>query len=92
VLIGLMRPVETQTFNVEAEDLAGVQTELSAHRPEGFDLISAPVVMIKGAAVLKATGTFARRDQVQQIDADNMDALLAKVPEGWQLLNVREAS
>jgi hypothetical protein len=91
VLIGLMRPVETQSVDVEAADLAAVQTQLASQRPEGFDLISAPVVMIKGAATLKATGTFARRDRVQQIDADDMDALHAKVPEGWQLLNVREA-
>ncbi|MGW8482688.1 hypothetical protein ACWGJP_06085 [Microbacterium sp. NPDC055903] len=89
MLIGLMRPVETTSVAIEAADLAGVQTQLAAHRPEGFDLISAPVEMIKGAAVLKAVGTFARRDQVTEIQAEDMDALHAKVPEGWQLLNVR---
>ena len=89
MLIGLMRPVETQSFDIESFDLAGVQTQLEERRPPGFDLISAPVEMIKGAAILKAKGTFARRDQVQQIEADDMDALLAKVPDGWQLLNVR---
>lgn len=47
--------------------------------------------MVKGAAVLKAVGTFARRDQVTEIQAEDMDALRAKVPEGWQLLNVRTA-
>ncbi len=89
MLIGLMRPVETTSVPVEAADLAGVQEQLAAHRPDGFDLISAPVEMIKGAAVLKAVGTFARRDQVTEIEADDMAALRAKVPEGWQLLNVR---
>ncbi|WP_243229192.1 hypothetical protein [Microbacterium sp. CIAB417] len=84
-----MRPVETTSVPVEAADLAGVQEQLAAHRPDGFDLISAPVEMIKGAAVLKAVGTFARRDQVTEIEADDMAALRAKVPEGWQLLNVR---
>lgn len=84
-----MRPVETQSFDIESFDLAGVQTQLEEMRPPGFDLISAPVEMVKGAAVLRATGTFARRDQMQQIEADDMDALLAKVPDGWQLLNVR---
>ncbi|MGM7670664.1 hypothetical protein [Microbacterium sp. A93] len=92
MLIGLMRPVETTSVDVEAADLAAVQTQLALQKPQGFDLISAPVKMIKGASTLKATGTFARRDQIQQIDADDMDALLAKVPEGWQLLNVRDAS
>lgn len=89
MLIGLMRPVETQSFDIEAADLAEVQEQFEKMRPAGFDLISAPVEMIKGAAVLKAKGTFARRDGVEQIEADDMDALLAKVPEGWQLLNVR---
>lgn len=84
-----MRPRENQIFEVEAADLAGVQAELAAQRPEGFDLVSAPVEMIKGAPILKAKGTFSRRDQIEQIEADDMDALLAKVPEGWQLLNVR---
>lgn len=86
-----MRPVETQSFPVEAPDLAGIQTQLDELRPEGFDLVSSPVEMIKGAAVLKAVGTFARRDQVTEVEADDMDSLRAKVPEGWQLLNVRRA-
>jgi len=42
-------------------------------------------------AVLKSVGTYARRDQVTEIQADDLDALHAKVPEGWQLLNVRSA-
>lgn len=86
-----MRPVETTSVPVEATSLEDVQTQLEAHRPAGFDLISSPVEMVKGAAVLKAVGTFARRDQVTEIQAEDMDALRAKVPEGWQLLNVRTA-
>ncbi|WP_217177018.1 hypothetical protein [Streptomyces sp. AC495_CC817] len=89
MLIGLMRPVETASFPVEGASLEEIQTRLEEHRPEGFDLVSSPVEMIKGAAVLKATGTFARRDQVTEIEADDLDALQAKVPEGWQLLSVR---
>ena len=89
MLIGLMRPVETRSVAVEAADLAGVQAALAAQRPEGFDLVSSPVEMIKGAAILKAVGTFARRDQVTEIEAEDMAALEAKVPEGWLLLNVR---
>lgn len=91
MLIGLMRPVEVQSVSLEGTDLADIQSQLEAQRPEGFDLVSSPVEMIKGAAVLKAVGTFARRDQVTEVEADDMDALLAKVPDGWQLLNVRTA-
>lgn len=86
-----MRPVENRSFDVEAADLAGIQQELAILRPEGFDLVSAPVEMIKGAPIIKATGTFQRRDGVEQLEADDMDALQAKVPEGWQLLSVRPA-
>ena len=86
-----MRPVETQSFPVESPDLAGIQTQLDELRPEGFDLVSSPVEMIKGAAVLKAVGTFARRDPVTEVEADDMESLRAKIPEGWQLLNVRRA-
>ena len=84
-----MRPVETASVPVEGTSLEDIQTQLDAHRPAGFDLISSPVEMIKGAAVLKAVGTYARRDQVTEVQGEDMDALLAKVPEGWQLLNVR---
>ncbi|GAT74713.1 hypothetical protein [Microbacterium hydrocarbonoxydans] len=91
MLIGLMRPVEVQSVSVEGTDLADIQAQLEAQRPEGFDIVSSPVEMIKGAAVLKAVGTFARRDQVTEVEAEDLDALLAKVPDGWQLLNVRKA-
>lgn len=89
MLIGLMRPVENRSFDVEAADLAGIQEQLALHRPDGFDLVSSPVEMIKGAPIVKATGTFQRRDSIEQIEADDMDALHAKVPEGWLLLGVR---
>lgn len=91
MLIGLMRPVENRSFDVEAADLAGIQEALEALRPDGFDLVSAPVEMIKGAPILKATGTFQRRDGIEQIEADDMDALQNKVPDGWRLLSVRPA-
>lgn len=86
-----MRPIENRSLAVEAADLAGIRERLAAEQPEGFDLVSAPVEMIKGAPILKATGTFQRRDGIEEIEADDMDALQAKVPDGWQLLSVRPA-
>lgn len=86
-----MRPVETTSVPVEGTSLEDIQVQLEAHRPAGFDLISSPVEMIKGAAILKAVGTFARRDQVTEIQGEDITALQAQVPEGWQLLNVRSA-
>ena len=52
---------------------------------------AAIVSMERRDIILTAEATIVRRDGVSEIDADDMGALLAKVPEGFQLLNVREA-
>ncbi len=39
--------------------------------------------------LLADTGTFARRDGAREIEASDMSALGAAVPEGWTLLHVR---
>ncbi|KJL49154.1 hypothetical protein RS84_00266 [Microbacterium hydrocarbonoxydans] len=51
--------------------------------------MNAPAEMVKGAALIETTGTFDRRDDVREIEAEDMDAMRAKVPEVWQLLSVR---
>ncbi|KAA9135220.1 hypothetical protein [Microbacterium caowuchunii] len=87
MLIGLIRPIETRTVEVKGEGLRAIAEQLAA--PEGWELVSAPALPAKGTTELHATATFARRDGLQQIEAEDRDALLAKVPEGWQLLSIR---
>ncbi|WP_420111638.1 hypothetical protein [Pseudactinotalea sp.] len=89
MLIGMIRPREEVTAEVEGESLEAVQAKLEAHRPDGFELVSAPAEMIKGAALIRTKGTFQSRSGLREIEADDMDAMRAKVPDGWQLLSVR---
>ena len=89
MLIGAIRPVESKTHTVQAEELDEIQDLLAAETPKGWQLASAPVAMAKKDTVLTAEGTIVRRDGMQEIEADDMTALEAKVPEGYQLLSVR---
>ncbi|MFF1540510.1 hypothetical protein ACFVWL_10540 [Microbacterium sp. NPDC058269] len=56
-----------------------------------WDLVSAMATMEKAGAMRSVEGKFQRRDGLREVQAENMDALQAKVPEGWQLLSVRTA-
>ncbi len=89
MLIGVIRPVESQTATVQAEELDEIQDLLAARTPDGWQLAAAPVAMAKKDTILTAEGTIVRRDGVREIEADDMAALEAKVPEGYALLSVR---
>lgn len=91
MLIGMIRPRGTTSTEVTGTSLEDVQTQLEAQRPDGYELVNAPAEMVKGAALIKTTGTFERRDDVREIEAEDLTALEAKVPDGWQLLSVRTA-
>ena len=86
---GTIRPVETVTIEVEGHSLAEIQEALAKQTPDGFELTDAPVRMAKGTTLISAVGKFARRDGTREIEADDIAALRAKVPEGWQLLTIR---
>jgi hypothetical protein len=89
MLVAQIRPIEKNAVDVIGETLADVITQLDAHAQPGFDLVSAPVRMLKGEAKMEATGTFSRVDGVREIEADDMGGLEAKVPDGWRMLSVR---
>ncbi|MEN0021975.1 MAG: hypothetical protein AAGC61_01750 [Microbacterium sp.] len=91
MLVAMIRPIEKTTADVIGTTLEDVITQLDAQSRPGFDLVSAPVRMLKGEAKMEATGTFSRVDGVREIEADDMPALQAKVPEGWRMLSVRRA-
>jgi len=88
MLAALIRPVESHTVEVAGASLDDVYAQISSHAPDGFDLVSAPVRMLKGTAGIQATARFDRRDGVREISADDMGALEAQVPAGWQMLSV----
>ncbi|MFS0866932.1 hypothetical protein AB3M83_06310 [Microbacterium sp. 179-B 1A2 NHS] len=89
--IGLIRPVEERTADVSGTSLDEVHAAATAQVPDGFDLVSTPVRMIKGSIALTATATYQRRDGIREIRAEDREGLHAKVPEGWQLLSIRTA-
>jgi len=77
MLTGVIRPVESRTVDVQVDDLTTLQETLQAQTPDGWDIVSLP------------QRTIARRDGLQEIEADDMTTLIGKVPDGWQLLYVR---
>lgn len=89
MLIALVRPTETVTVDVVGTTLEDVTAQLEARKQPGFDLVSAPVRMLKGEAKMEAMGTFKRVDGVREVEAGDMGALTAKVPDGWEILSVR---
>ncbi|MCZ4067858.1 hypothetical protein PUW79_09055 [Microbacterium sp. NE2HP2] len=88
--VGTIRRVENTTVELAGHSLEEIRDQAQAAAPEGFDLVSAPVQMIKGSTELKATATYQRRDGLRDIEADDRQALFAQVPEGWQLVNIRK--
>ncbi|KKX97752.1 hypothetical protein [Microbacterium sp. Ag1] len=73
MLIGLIRPVEKHSITLEGEDIADIR---------------APT-MKTGESVRSVEGKFERRDGQREIEAEDMAALEAQVPEDWQMLYVR---
>ncbi|MBS0025122.1 hypothetical protein [Microbacterium paraoxydans] len=91
MLIALIRPVGVATAEVVGTSLEDVKEQLARHAQPGYVLASAPVRMLKGEAKMEATGTFRRVDGIEEIEAEDMASLEAKVPDGWQMLSVRRA-
>ncbi len=89
MLRATIRLVETVELEASGESLEEVHAQLEANRPEGFDLVKAPVKMGKTGGVITATGTYQRRDQRQEIEAPTMAELNALVPDGWMMLHVQ---
>jgi len=88
VLTGRIRSTETRTVELEGVSLDDVRAQAAAACPPGFEIISAPVRMQKSSTALKATATY-RSTESRDIQAPDMPALRAAVPDGWTLLSVR---
>lgn len=88
--IGTIRPVETATVTAVGEGLEEVAVLVSAQAPEGWEVVETKVQMSKHETTLNATATIARRDGVREIQGVDYAAVVAAVPEGHQLLSVRQ--
>ncbi|WP_102193221.1 hypothetical protein [Microbacterium aurantiacum] len=88
MLVALVRPRESCTVTVEGKNVTDLRGELAAQVPAGWELVSAHATM-KAGGIRTVEGRYERRDGTQEIEADDMTALEAKVPDGWQMLSVR---
>ncbi|WDH80217.1 hypothetical protein PTQ19_07235 [Microbacterium esteraromaticum] len=77
MLIGVIRPIETRTIDVEADTLEALDAAVRAATPAGWDRTGPREI--------------SRRDGVREIEAQDLDAMAALVPDGWQLLSVRRS-
>mgnify|MGYP001549719101 CR=1 FL=1 len=89
MLIGLIRPRESRTVTVQGLELDEIQDLITAQSPAGWETAAAPVAMTKRDTILTAEATIVRRDGLREIEAEDLDALKALVPDGYQLLSVR---
>ncbi|WP_336653535.1 MULTISPECIES: hypothetical protein [unclassified Leucobacter] len=88
--IGTIRPIETATVTAVGAGLEEVAVLVSAQAPEGWDVVETKVAMSKHETTLSATATIARRDGVQEIQGVDYATVVAAVPDGFQLLHVRQ--
>ena len=88
MLVALIRPIEKHTATAEGTEIPELRAQLIEEAPEGWDMVSAHVEM-KPGGIRIVTGKFEGRHEPREIEAEDMDALHAKVPEGWQMLSVR---
>jgi hypothetical protein len=88
MFIGLVRPVEVKTREVRGEGIAAIHEQLEA--PAGWELTEAHMGRQPGTTEFLTVGRFARRDETTEIEADDIETLRSKVPDGWQLLNIRQ--
>ncbi|UTX53276.1 hypothetical protein [Leucobacter aridicollis] len=89
MLRATIRQVEVREVEVAGESLEEVHSQLAEQRPDGFELVKAPVKMTATGGTITAVGTYHRRDKTQEISAATRDELAALVPEGWTMLHVQ---
>lgn len=90
MLIATIRPAEKHAATVTGTEIPELRAQLVSEAPAGWEMVSAHVEM-KPGGIRIVEGKFQRRDEPREIEGDDMAALEAKVPEGWQMLSVRRA-
>jgi hypothetical protein len=88
MFVAMIRPAEAITLTAEGTEIPELRTQLIDRAPAGWEMVSAHVEM-KPGGIRIVEGKFESREQPREIEADNMDELAAKVPDGWKMLSVR---
>lgn len=87
MLTGRIRPVETRTEEVTGASLDVVNEMANAQQPAGWELVSC-VPSSTSQDSITAIATYAVREPIREVEGTDLDALRAKVPDGWELLSV----
>lgn len=90
MIIGSIRPVETRAISVQGASLEEVYAAVAAQTPEGWELVAAPVEMSKTDSDLRCTATIARREPPTTLEAEDLDDLRRRLPEGYEILSVSQ--
>lgn len=92
-LAGTIRSTETWTHEGEGDEPTTAREAAIEGMPEGYDLLRVITVFAKIGQPFKLCAT-ARSTETRELTASGADyvsareALLAQIPEGWQLLGV----
>ena len=89
MLVALIRPVESRTVDVSGVSGAALDAAVRAVLPAGWDVAQVPARLDQATGGFTATAKMVRRDGVREVDADDMPALVAKVPVGWEMVSAR---
>jgi hypothetical protein len=90
MLVAQIRPAEALTLTAQGTEIPDLRAQLIEEAPKGWELVSAHVEMRPGGIRI-VEGKFESRESPRDIEADTMDELAAKVPDGWRMLSVRRA-
>lgn len=59
-----------------------------AQTPDGWEITAMPVAMTKSETTLTCEATITRRDGLTTVSGEDLDAVRAQMPEGYELLSV----
>lgn len=87
---GTVRSTNTLTFEATAPTIGEAKEIIARQVPPGFDLVSAQPAMSKSSQDVTVTG-LARSTVTRDVEGSTLEQIRLTVPDGWQLIAVRDA-
>lgn len=89
MFIGTIRSTETRTVEAAADSMSEARADILTQVPAGWTLTDAPATKKAGGEAVTVTAKLANWADMRDIEAEDMTALRALVPDGYQLISVR---